>query len=89
MTAVKRRYDPWCGRAGLGQDEPLVSVAGHGFAFLHIGREAADIRHKDARLTRHIGADIPGAAGRAVVGTERLGSRCQALQKEHLDSRAT
>src|SRR6267154_3663249 len=51
--------------ANLGQGEAFVAVGGDCVAFLYVGREAADVRHKHTRLARHIGADVPGATGGA------------------------
>ena len=55
------------GPGGRGQTpgEALVVVLHHGLAGGDVGRKAADIGHEHARLAGNVGADVPGAAGRA------------------------
>src|SRR5260370_24377000 len=52
----------------LSQGKAFVGVIGDGVAFLYVSWEAADVWHEHARLARHVGADIPGAAGGAQRG---------------------
>ena len=48
----------------MAEGKTFVPVIGHFVAFLAVGADPADIRHKHARFARNIGPHVPGVCQR-------------------------
>ncbi len=65
MRATMRIFVMSClkGQVDSTKREALIAIGDHFVTFLDV-RWEADVRHKDARFPRYIGAQIPGVARR-------------------------